>query len=116
MTTNNGASYTYDAEGHLTETAGATCAYDGDGNRVKKMIGSTGTIYWRGLDGEVANETDAANAILHRHVSFAGRRVSDSAVTWSFVKPFGEPYGRLQIRKIQAFRRSLSRVTLRSWD
>jgi RHS repeat-associated protein len=52
---------------------------------VKKMIGTAGTIYWRGADGETANETDAANTILHRHVFFAGRQVarSDNLPTWS---------------------------------
>src|SRR5437879_5626825 len=85
MTSYSGASYSYDAEGHLTTTGGATYTYDGAGNRVKKMIGSTGIIYWRGLDGEITNETDAANAILHRHVFFAGRRVSrtDNLPTWT---------------------------------
>jgi RHS repeat-associated protein len=49
------------------------------------MVGSTGTIYWRGLDGEIANETDASNVILHRHVFFDGRRVSrtDNQPSWS---------------------------------
>jgi RHS repeat-associated protein len=85
LTSNGSATYTYNAEGQLKATGNATYTYDGDGNRVKKMVGSTGTIYWRGLDGEIANETDAANVILHRHVFFAGRRVSrtDNQPSWS---------------------------------
>ncbi len=85
MTSYNGIAYTYDAENRLVSTQGATYTYDGDGNRVMKMTGATGTLYWRGIDGETANETDASNAILHRHVYFAGQRVSrtDNQPTWS---------------------------------
>jgi len=39
--------YTYDGENRLTNTAGYTYIYDGDGQRVKKVAGSTGTIYYR---------------------------------------------------------------------
>jgi len=67
--------YVYDAENRLITAAGATYIYDGDGNRVEKLIGNTGTIYWRESDGELTNETDTTNVTLHRHVYFAGREV-----------------------------------------
>jgi hypothetical protein len=67
--------YVYDAENRLITAAGATYIYDGDGNRVEKLIGTSGTIYWRETDGELTNETDTTNVTLHRHVYFAGRRV-----------------------------------------
>lgn len=77
--------YTYDAENHLVSAGGATYTYDGDGNRVVKMSGSTGTLYWRGADGETVSETDATNTIERRHVFFAGRRIfrADNKPTWT---------------------------------
>jgi len=48
-TTNSGAvAYQYDALNHLTNVnhGQITLAYDGDGNRVKKTVSSTGTTYY----------------------------------------------------------------------
>jgi len=77
--------YTYDAENRLASAGGATYTYDGDGNRVVKMTGSTGTLYWRGADGETVTETDATNTIQRRHLFFAGRRIfrADNKPTWT---------------------------------
>jgi len=37
--------YAYDQENRLTGAAGYSYTYDGDGNRVRKSTGSTGTPY-----------------------------------------------------------------------
>lgn len=40
--------YNYDGENRLSSVNGASYTYDGDGNRVMKSNGTTGTLYWRG--------------------------------------------------------------------
>ena len=49
-----GGTFTYNAESQITETAGVTYAYDGDGNRVEK---SSATLYWYGAGSDVLEET-----------------------------------------------------------
>ena len=41
----SGNTYNYDAENRITSTGGATFAYDGDGRRVSKTVGSITTTY-----------------------------------------------------------------------
>src|SRR5262249_33102753 len=65
----------YDQENRITGAAGYTYTYDGDGNRVKKSNGSTGTLYWYLSPGVVA-ESDLAGAIQSEYVFFDGQRVA----------------------------------------
>ena len=53
---------------------GATYLYDGDGMRVEKANGGTGTIYWYGLPGVVA-ESDLSGTLKSEYVFFDGERV-----------------------------------------
>jgi RHS repeat-associated protein len=76
MISNGSASYTYDAENHLLTTAGWTYVYDGDGRRVRKSSGSTGTLYWPDLNGNVLNESSLGATNLHEYVYFGGKRVA----------------------------------------
>src|SRR5204862_1793437 len=58
--TNDGAhSYTYDAEGRITQVDGGavTFGYDGDGRRVKKTVGGITTIYLYGQTGLMSEFT-----------------------------------------------------------
>jgi len=58
------ATYTYDAENHLTQVAvpsgSFTYTYDGDGRRVMKSSAGTGTIYWHDTGSNVLLESDLA--------------------------------------------------------
>jgi len=68
-----GATYTYDAENRLTSTAGVNYTYDGDGKRIMK---STGTIYWYGLNPDPLEETDLAGNYQALYFFFNGRRIT----------------------------------------
>ena len=67
--------YNFDQENRLTSANGYTYAYDGDGNRVKKSNGSTGTLYWYMTPGVVA-ETDLSGNNPHEYIFFNGERVA----------------------------------------
>jgi RHS repeat-associated protein len=71
--------YTYDAEHHLTSTAGITYSYDGDGKRVYKA-NSGGTIYWYGGGAEALDETAANGTIVsnstYEYMYFNGQRIA----------------------------------------
>src|SRR5579859_5296560 len=67
--------FTFDAENHLTSTAGQTYLYDGDGKRVEKASGSPLTankLYWYGTEDSPVLETDAAGNELYRYFRFQG--------------------------------------------
>jgi hypothetical protein len=85
MTASPGATDIYDAENHLTQTAGVTYTYDGDGKRVMK---SSGTLYWYGTGSNAAMETDLSNNMKYNYFFFGGQRVGRSdisnSVTWYF--------------------------------
>jgi RHS repeat-associated protein len=72
-----GGNYAYDAENHLTSYSyGSTVAnytYDGDGKRVMK---STGTIYWYGLNDAPLIETDLSNNHLYAYIFVNGKRTA----------------------------------------
>jgi RHS repeat-associated protein len=70
-----GVLYAYDAESQLVSTPGYGYVYDGDGNRVEKYSGSTGTLYWYGAPGILA-ETDLTGAPQSDYVFFNGVRVA----------------------------------------
>jgi RHS repeat-associated protein len=81
-----GHTYVYDAESRLISAGGMSYFYDGDGNRVAKCTegstagtcaaGATGTLYWRGKDGETINESDLPTSTWKRFVYFNGKIVS----------------------------------------
>jgi RHS repeat-associated protein len=76
---NNAFPNVFDAENRLTQTtvSGVTSSYDydADGERVKKL-GSTNTLYWYGLGGEVLEETDLNGGFKNDYVFFGGKRVA----------------------------------------
>jgi len=71
------ASYTFDAENHLTSTAGVTYTYDGDGKRVQK---SNGKLYWYGMGSDPLDETDltgsTSNSGFKEYIFFGGKRIA----------------------------------------
>jgi RHS repeat-associated protein len=67
--------YTYDQENRITGAAGYTYTYDGDGNRVQKVNGATGTLYWYMTPGIVA-ESDLSGNLTSEYVFFGGQRVA----------------------------------------
>jgi RHS repeat-associated protein len=77
--------YQYDAENHLTSTAGVTYSYDGDGRRVMK---SSGMIYWYGTSSDAVIETDLSANFKYQYFFFGGQRVGredgSNSVTWYF--------------------------------
>jgi RHS repeat-associated protein len=72
---NNNLNYVYDVENRISSTAGFTYVYDGDGNRVKKSNGATGTLYWYASPGIIA-ESDLSGNIQHEYVFFGGERIA----------------------------------------
>jgi RHS repeat-associated protein len=71
----SGLNYSYDQENRITGAAGYAYTYDGDGNRVKKSNGSTGTLYWYMSPGIVA-ESDLSGNLTSEYVFFDGERVA----------------------------------------
>ena len=65
--------YMYDAENHLTSTAGVTYAYDGDGKRVQK---SSGMLYWYGMGADPLDETNSAGTMTDEYIFFGGKRIA----------------------------------------
>lgn len=74
------ASYTYDAENHLTQfsapSGNFTYAYDGDGKRVVKSSSGSGSIYWYGAGSDALIETDLSNNNQAVYEYFNGRRAT----------------------------------------
>ncbi len=75
VTANGTIHYSYDQENRLLSTAGATYTYDADGNRVEKSSAGTGTLYWYGSPGVVA-ESDLNGNIKSEYVFFASNRLA----------------------------------------
>ena len=87
-------SFVYDAEGHLQSPPAVgsgnsaftyTYFYDGDGDRVQKCnanpctsSGTAGTLYWRGVGGEVLDESSrsGSGAMQEEYVYFNGQRIA----------------------------------------
>jgi RHS repeat-associated protein len=65
--------YMYDAENHLTSTAGVTYTYDGDGKRVQK---SSGMLYWYGMRSDTLDETNSAGTMTDEYIFFGGKRIA----------------------------------------
>jgi YD repeat-containing protein len=68
--------YTYDAENRLVSTAGWSYVYDGNGQRVERTNGATGTLYWRNLAGDVLDESDLSGNQQEEYVYFGGQKVA----------------------------------------
>ena len=74
--TNDGIfTYTFDPENRLIGAHGYAYTYDGDGMRVEKTNGTTGTLYWYMAPG-VMDETDLSGNNPHEYVFFGGQRVA----------------------------------------
>jgi RHS repeat-associated protein len=76
-------SYTFDQENRLTGAAGYTYPYDGDGNRVRKSNGSTGTLYWYMTPG-IVGESDLSGNLTDEYVFFNGERVARKSTNGVF--------------------------------
>jgi RHS repeat-associated protein len=75
--------YTYDQENRLTGAAGYAYTYDGDGNRVSKSNGSTGTLYWYMTPG-IVGESDLSGNLTDEYVFFNGERVARKSTNGVF--------------------------------
>jgi len=67
--------YTFDQENRITGANGYTYTYDSDGNRVKKINSSTGTLYWYMTPG-IVGESDLSGNPTAEYVFFDGERVA----------------------------------------
>jgi RHS repeat-associated protein len=83
--------YNYDAENRLVSVSsgGYNYYYDGDGNRVAKSNGSTGTLYWRGPTDDPISESSLSGTSQEEYIFFdnqriARRDVSSGAVHYYF--------------------------------
>jgi RHS repeat-associated protein len=76
-------SYTFDQENRLTGANGYTYTYDGDGNRVIKSNGSTGTLYWYMTPG-IVGESDLSGNLTDEYVFFDGERVARKSTNGVF--------------------------------
>jgi len=64
--------YTYDAEGHIKTVNAATAyTYDGDGQRVRKLVGEN-TRFVYGIAGELIAEFDGTNGALKKEYLAGG--------------------------------------------
>jgi len=71
----SGLNYSYDPENRLASGGGLTYTYDGDGKRIEKTNGSTGTLYWYGSPG-IIGESDLTGTMKSEYVFFGGDRVA----------------------------------------
>ena len=77
--------YNYDGENRLVNLNGYSYYYDGDGNRVVKTNGSSGTLYWRGPTGDAISESSLSGATQEEYIFFGGQRVARRDITGSVV-------------------------------
>jgi RHS repeat-associated protein len=73
LTSDGTYTYTWDARHRLQSAGGVTYTYDGDGKRVMK---SSGTLYWNRPHGRPLAETDASGNTLNEYIFFGGRRIA----------------------------------------
>jgi RHS repeat-associated protein len=64
-------SFSYDAEGRILSGGSGTYVYDGSGNRVKKTVSGTTTLYWPGAGG-LLDESNSTGSTMGKQVQFAG--------------------------------------------
>jgi RHS repeat-associated protein len=81
-----GNSFTYDANGRILTGGSGTYVYDGDGNRVKKTVSGTTTLYWPGA-GSLLDESNSSGTTFGKQVQFAGLLVwhEDTSGTGNFL-------------------------------
>ncbi len=82
--------YGFDAENRIATLSGQNAyVYDGDGERVRKLVPLGGTVYWGGGAGSALVESDASGTPTAEYV-FAGARriarrdISDGSVKYYF--------------------------------
>jgi RHS repeat-associated protein len=91
-----GETFAYNAESQITETAGVTYAYDGDGNRVKK---SSGTLHWYGAGSDVLEETTLSGTATNDYIFFGGKRIARRDASGNVFPYFADHLG--SSRKIE---------------
>jgi RHS repeat-associated protein len=69
----NGNTPTYDGEDRIVTDEGVSYSYDADGKRTQK---SSGTLYWYGLGGRVLAESNLSGTISEEYVFFNGQRLA----------------------------------------
>ena len=67
---------TYDDENRISTNQGYTYYYDGNGARMEKTTGSTGTMYWPDPSGENLAETSLTGTINEEYIFFNGQRIA----------------------------------------
>lgn len=72
----NGNTPTYDAENRIVTDQGFTYSYDAEGMRIEKSSGSVGTMYWPDSSGNTLTETDLNDNITEEYVFFNGSRIA----------------------------------------
>lgn len=79
-------SFTYDAEGGILTAGTGAYVYDGDGNRVKKTMSGTTTLYWPGA-GSLLDESNSSGSVMGKQVQFDGLLVwhEDTSGTGNFL-------------------------------
>jgi len=80
-------------ENRLIGATGYTYAYDGDGNRVRKSNGSTGTLYWYMAPG-IVGESDLSGNLTDEYVFFDGERGRVQEHKWCFLLLLRSPENR----------------------
>ncbi len=73
LTSDGTYTYTWDARHRLQSAGGVTYTYDGDGKRVMK---SSGTLYWNSADGTPLAETNSSGTTLNEYIFFNANRVA----------------------------------------
>jgi RHS repeat-associated protein len=73
MTSDGTYTYAWDARHRLQSAGGVTYTYDGDSKRVMK---SSGTLYWNSPDGTPLAETNSSGTTLNEYVFFNGNRIA----------------------------------------
>jgi RHS repeat-associated protein len=96
------ATYVYDAENHLTATAGLTYVYDGDGKRVEKASGGTATkLYWYVMGSDALDETDGSGSIINtsflEYAFFGGKRIARRDSSNNVIYYFADHLGTARI-------------------
>ena len=73
MTSDGTYTYAWDARNRLQSAGGVSYTYDGDGKRVMK---SSGTLYWNWPDGTPLAETNSSGTTLNEYIFFYGNRIA----------------------------------------
>lgn len=68
--------YNYDSENRLSSTAGYSYYYDANGQRMEKLSGAIGTMYWAGPNGDYLSETDLSGNITEDYIYANGERIA----------------------------------------